>query len=60
MLRTEPEKLCRVLHDLYVLLPILQEHSSADSVAKHIEIIEYYKQQHDKAVDHWNFPKKAA
>jgi len=60
MLKTEPEKLARILHDLYVLLPIIQEHQDAVSVAKHLEIIEYYKCKHDEAIAHWDFPKKAA
>jgi len=60
MLRSEPQKIAKVLHDLYVMLPVIQEHGSQKSVEKHLLIIEYYQCKHDEAVAHWHFPGKAA
>jgi len=60
MLRSEPQKIARVLHDLYVMLPVIKEHGSQQSIEKHLLIIEYYKSKHDEAVARWSFPDKAA
>jgi len=53
VLRSEPEKLAKVLHDLYVLLPVIQERRNDAWVKKHLEIIEYFKCKHDESVARW-------
>ncbi len=60
MLRSEPQKLAKLLHDLYVMLPVIQEHESQQSVEKHLMIIEHYQCKLDEAVAHWSYPDKAA
>jgi len=59
-LKSEPEKLAKILHDLYVLLPVIQAQGNDEWVKKHLQIIDYYQQKHDEAVTHWHFFDKAA
>lgn len=48
--RENHKKLAKVLHDLYVALPALQSLGNAESIRKHLLIIEYYNKRYDEAL----------